>query len=67
MGAQRARLGHPGLEVIAGWQHVDVAGLVMRTELLVRRPDVALAWLRAELEAQRFLDAARPPGRCRPA
>jgi hypothetical protein len=24
MGAQRARLGHPGLEVVAGWQYVDV-------------------------------------------
>jgi ABC-type nitrate/sulfonate/bicarbonate transport system substrate-binding protein len=39
----------------AGWQHVDAAGLVMRTELLAQRPDVALAWLRAELEAQQFL------------
>jgi len=39
----------------AGWQHVDAAGLVMRTELLVQRPDVALAWLRAELQAQQFL------------
>lgn len=39
----------------AGWQQVDAGGLAMRTELLEQRPDVALAWLRAELEAQQFL------------
>jgi NitT/TauT family transport system substrate-binding protein len=33
----------------------DGGFLVMRTELLERRPDVVHAWLRAELEAQRFL------------
>ena len=34
---------------------VDGGFLVMRAELLERRPDVAQAWLQAELDAQRFL------------
>lgn len=33
----------------------DGGFLVMRAELLERRPDVAQAWLHAELDAQRFL------------
>ncbi|WP_084150665.1 tripartite tricarboxylate transporter substrate-binding protein [Azohydromonas australica] len=33
----------------------DGGFLVMRAELLERRPDVAQAWLQAELDAQRFL------------
>ncbi len=39
----------------AGWRQFDAGGLAMRSELLEQRPDVALAWLRAELEAQQFL------------
>lgn len=33
----------------------DGSYLAMRVDLIARRPDVAQAWLRAELEAQRFL------------
>jgi tripartite-type tricarboxylate transporter receptor subunit TctC/ABC-type nitrate/sulfonate/bicarbonate transport system substrate-binding protein len=33
----------------------DAAYLAMRADLIEQRPDVALAWLRAELDAQRFL------------
>ena len=39
----------------AGGPPLDAGGLAMRTELLDQRPDVAQAWLRAELEAQQFL------------